>query len=114
MNRDTFQRIGKLPTGLTIAQCASRLRLSYFTARRWLLHARYRYTVARRRPRSESWKLNASMVNWSKINWTLPDAEIARQAGVSRQRINKYRNHNEKNNAISTGRRVLGTGRGNS
>jgi len=78
-----FERLGALPAGLDLRTLAQALGTPYSTARRWAFLFGYPITDLRCRggPRDK----------WDGIDWALTDSQIARQLGVSRERVRQVR-----------------------
>lgn len=68
---------------MDLAEIALRLDEPYHTVYRWAQFFRYPF------PDRRSFK--PSVVDWNKVEWELRDAEIARQLGVSRERVRQVR-----------------------
>ena len=83
--------VKKLPKGLSALQASKRLRQNYATTRYWLIKRGYHRKDGRRVPWSrERWQ-RTIIVDPSKVDWRMTDAEIARGFLVSRQRIGQLR-----------------------
>lgn len=48
-------------------------------------------TPIRKKARAKAWNDRIGVVDWGKIDWSLRDAEIARQTGRTRQRVDQAR-----------------------
>lgn len=78
------QLLKSLPSGLTQKEVATRLGLPYQTARQLIARARYRSEDGRRfRPGRKFVPENA--------DWTASNADLAREFGVSRERVRQFR-----------------------
>ena len=77
-----FQRLGAVPSGLDLSALAQALGTAYSTARRWAFLFGYPITDRRcRGPRDK----------WNSIDWKLSDSQIARNLGVTRERVRQVR-----------------------
>lgn len=90
--KDWKKLISTLPKGLTARDAARTLGKKYSTVLMWLNKLGYKY----RDGRADAWplqrRLSKTKINPKKINWSLPNIEIARNLGVSRERIRQLRN----------------------
>ncbi len=79
-----FKKFASLKPGLSLQQAAKKLRQSYTSVYRWAQMFRYDFPDLRRQGRVSD---NA----WDDVDWTLRDAEIARELEVSRERVRQVR-----------------------
>lgn len=77
-----FAKISRLPPGLDLQRASRLLREPYGAVRRWGVLFGYRFPDRRRVVSGEA---------WTKVDWTLRDAEIARQLGVTRECVRLVR-----------------------
>ena len=77
-----FDKISKLPPGLDLAEAAKSLREPYGAVRRWAVLFGYQFPDRRR---------TVSPQQWSKVDWTRRDADIARALGVTRECVRLVR-----------------------
>ncbi len=81
IRRSWFERIAALPPSLSLDELADRLQTSYPKAQRWAHFFGYAILDGRRERAAD----------WAGVDWSLRDAEIARQLGVSRERARQVR-----------------------
>ena len=77
-----FQRLEAVPSGLDLSALAQALGTAYSTARRWAFL--FGYPITDRRchgPRDK----------WNSVDWTHSDSQIARNLGVTRERVRQVR-----------------------
>jgi len=79
-----FKKFAGLKPGLSLQQAAKKLRQSYTSVYRWAQMFGYDFPDLRRQGRVSD---NA----WDDVNWSLRDAEIARELDVSRERVRQVR-----------------------
>lgn len=77
-----FAKISRLPPGLDLAKAVKMLREPYGAVRRWAVLFGYRFPDRRR---------SVSREQWGKVDWTLRDAQIARELGVTRECVRLVR-----------------------
>ncbi len=79
-------RIKSLPPDLSVSQVAKILRLSYARAHPLIRKAGYQF---------RTWYLFQKVAShqWDETDWSLSDAQIARDLGVSRERVRQVRQH---------------------
>lgn len=82
IRKQWFAKVSKLPPGLDLAQAAKMLREPYGAVRRWAVLFGYRLPDRRR---------SVSKEQWSKVDWSQRDAEIARKLGVTRECVRLVR-----------------------
>jgi hypothetical protein len=82
VRRAWFDRLRKLPPGLDADAVAQRFGSNYRAVLRWAHVFGYEFRDRRRHTAPEKW----SMVDWSQT-----DAHIARELGVSRERVRQVR-----------------------
>lgn len=79
-----------LPKGLPLRDLAVAINQKLCTARTWAIKAGYRYSDGR-----SCWATSrlraARSFNYDAIDWTLPNAELARRHGISRERVRQIR-----------------------
>lgn len=85
------RRFAAIPNGLTQAEVVKALGLPEPSVRHWIKKLGYPCKDGR-----DSWsderKSQRRKFDWSTIDWSKENVEIARQYGVSRQRIHQIRN----------------------
>lgn len=81
VRRSWFERLGSAPAGLRLEELASQLHTSYPKAQRWARFFGYPILDGRRE----------NGLDWTQVDWSLRDSEIARQSGVSRERARQVR-----------------------
>jgi hypothetical protein len=79
-----FQRFSQLKPGLDLQQVSDILHEPYATVYRWADTFAYPFPDRRRRGR-------VSTTQWDSVEWGLRDAVIARELGVSRERVRQVR-----------------------
>jgi hypothetical protein len=79
-----FQRFSQLKPGLDLQQVSDILHEPYATVYRWADTFAYPFPDRRRRGR-------VSTTQWDSVEWGLRDAVIARDLGVSRERVRQVR-----------------------
>jgi hypothetical protein len=79
-----FQRFTELKPGLDLQQVSDQLGEPYATVYRWADTFGYPFPDRRRRGR-------VSTTQWDSVEWGLRDAVIARELGVSRERVRQVR-----------------------
>lgn len=79
-----FQRFSQLKAGLDLQQVSESLAEPYATVYRWADTFGYPFPDRRRRGR-------VSTTQWDSVEWGLRDAVIARELGVSRERVRQVR-----------------------
>jgi len=77
-----FERISKLPPGLNLAQAVKVLREPYGAVRRWAVLFGYDFPDCRR---------TVSPQQWARVDWSLRDADIARNLEVTRECVRLVR-----------------------
>ena len=84
MRQIRLAQIQKLPPNLTVAQVARRLKVSVTTARAWTRKIGYvpRIEHALQKVRSEQLQ---------KVDWSMPNCQIALLLGLSRERVRQIR-----------------------
>jgi hypothetical protein len=75
-------KISRLPAGLDLQKAAKMLHEPYGAVRRWGVLFGYRFPDRRR---------TVSREQWSKVDWTRRDAQIARELGVTRECVRLVR-----------------------
>ncbi len=83
--------VEELPKGLSSLQVSRRLRKNYATTRYWLIKRGYHRKDGRCIPWSPARRKKTTVVNPIKVDWDLSDAVLAKQWGVTRQRMNQLR-----------------------
>lgn len=83
IRRRWFEKLQPLPRGLDLAEIAGRLNEPYHAVYRWAQFFRYPFPDRR--------SCKPSIVNWDTVEWTWRDADIARELGVSRERVRQVR-----------------------
>ena len=78
-----YRRIQALKPGMTLDQIAQKLRLSRTNARKWALFFGYRPIDTRFR--------GGGAEKWDRVNWYQRDTDIARELGVSSERVRQVR-----------------------
>lgn len=78
-----YRRIRALKPGMTLDQIAQKLRLSRTNARKWALFFGYRPIDTRFR--------GGGAEKWDRVNWYQRDTDIARELGVSSERVRQVR-----------------------
>lgn len=78
-----FGRLSKLPPGLGLDAIARRYRTSYRSVYHWV--SLFGYPFIDRRCRG------GPAQKWDAVDWQLSDSQIARQIGVSRERVRQIR-----------------------
>lgn len=86
------EMIAKLPPGLTVFQAAEQLGRNYNTVHRWLIRLKYPYVDGRTVWTSDRRGAVVRKIDPTRVDWSMGDSAIARQFGVSRQRVNLLRN----------------------
>lgn len=86
------ERIAGLPQGMTLSQASKLFQSPYSTIRYWLKKLEYHYDDGRSIAWDSERKRKISKVDKEKIDWTKNNAVIARELGVSRERIRQLRN----------------------
>lgn len=76
IRKEWFNRISKLSPGLELPQAAKSLRQPYAAVRRWGVLFGYKFPDRRR---------TVSKEQWNKVDWSMRDADIARDLGVTRE-----------------------------
>jgi hypothetical protein len=74
--------LSSVEPGLTLSELAERLESNYLTIQRWAAY--FSYPIKDKRFGSD--------VKWQSVNWSLRDAELARQLNLSRERVRQMRN----------------------
>ncbi|HXE52462.1 MAG TPA: hypothetical protein VN541_05570 [Tepidisphaeraceae bacterium] len=77
-----FGKISRLAPGLTVEKAARQLREPYGTVRRWGVLFGYKFPDRRR---------SVSREQWSRVDWSRRDADIARELGVTRECVRLVR-----------------------
>lgn len=91
------EAIGDLPKGLTATQAAHRLKKPYALTWRWLNHFGYDSPDTRgKHVRSKGWIKKHRRLDPAKANWKRRDVDLAKQFGVSRERVRQVRNREGK------------------
>jgi len=83
--------IQRLPPGLSLSQAARRLRRKYSATRHWLLRLDYPFTDGRQASWTPARHRRTRSFNWEQADWSKPNVLLARQHGVSRERIRQVR-----------------------
>lgn len=81
VRRIWFDRIAAAPAGLRLEELASQLHTTYPKAQRWARFFGYPILDGRRE----------KGVDWTQVDWSLRDSEIARRFDVSRERARQVR-----------------------
>jgi hypothetical protein len=81
VRRIWFDRIASAPAGLRLEELASHLQATYPKAQRWARFFGYPILDGRRE----------KGVDWTRVDWSLRDSEIARRLDVSRERARQVR-----------------------
>lgn len=81
VRKEWFERLRKLPPGLDAEALAARYRATYRAVLRWAHVFGYPIRDRRRAPQAK----------WESVDWSQPDARIARDLGVSRERVRQVR-----------------------
>ena len=79
-----YYRVRALPAGMDLGAIAAKFRVSKSNAHRWTHLFGYRLSDLRCR--------NGGVEKWNEVDWSLRDVDIARQLGVSRERVRQVRN----------------------
>jgi hypothetical protein len=79
-----FKHFAKLKPGLSLQRVSRQLKENYASVYRWAELFEYRFPDLRRSGR-------VSSSEWDKVDWSLRDADIARELGVSRERVRQVR-----------------------
>jgi len=79
-----FKRFSKLKPGLSLQRVSKKLKENYASVYRWAELFDYQFPDLRRNGR-------VSSAEWDKVDWTERDADIARELGVSRERVRQVR-----------------------
>ncbi len=79
-----FEKFSQLKPGMDLQQVSDTLREPYATVYRWADTFGYPFPDRRRRGR-------VSSAQWDEVEWGLRDAQIARDLGVSRERVRQVR-----------------------
>lgn len=80
---DWTRRFNALPPGLTAREIAQRLDCPLRTAQHWAKRMAYKLD---RTPRLSKQRKKAHQ-RWRRVDWSLPNAQIARSLRVSRQAV---------------------------
>ena len=99
-NRNWEQAIASLVASLTFQEVAKRLGVNYQVARRIINEYGYKAVDGRKFGQVENRKLEPD-----KVDWRMSNVDIARQFGVSRERVRFVRNYLGKPKIESRGRR---------
>src|SRR5258708_757959 len=84
-NRDRwYERFAALQPGLNLQEIVEQLQETYASVYRWADLFSYPFPDLRRLGR-------VAADDWERIDWQLRDAEIARDLGVSRERVRQVR-----------------------
>ena len=81
---DWFKRFSKLKPGLSLQRVSKLLKENYASVYRWAELFKYEFPDLRCHGR-------VSSAEWEKVDWTQRDADIARDLGVSRERVRQVR-----------------------
>lgn len=100
MTKSEYYReaVRSLPPGLTQKEAACRLGLPYQTARQLIERHRYRAEDGRKFRSGKKFLPDQA-------DWTASNADLARQFGVSRERVRQWRKHLGKPFVESRGRK---------
>jgi hypothetical protein len=82
IRKEWFAKISRLPAGLELQKAAKMLREPYGAVRRWGVLFGYQFPDRRR---------TVSREQWSKVDWSKRDAQIARELGVTRECVRLVR-----------------------
>lgn len=82
VRRVWFERLRKLPPGLDADAVARRFGSNYRAVLRWAHVFGYQFRDRRR---------HTDRDRWNKVDWSQTDAQIARELGVSRERVRQVR-----------------------
>ncbi|HEY2589122.1 MAG TPA: hypothetical protein VGI81_25490 [Tepidisphaeraceae bacterium] len=82
IRRNWFEKISKLSPGLDLNEAAKALREPYGAVRRWAVLFGYQFPDRRR---------TVTPQQWSKVDWSRRDADIARTLGVTRECVRLVR-----------------------
>lgn len=100
-NHNWRKLLKSIPAGLTYSEVARRLGTKYFDTREAILKYRYKAVDGRRYG-----QLRHRKFDLSRVDWKLPNVDIARQFGVSRELIRLRRRALGKPFVESRGRKV--------
>lgn len=78
-----FSRLSACPRGLSLNELARHLKEPYASVAFWAKALSYPFTPLKRGRKS--------LIDWEKIDWSLKNCEIARQLGVSGERVRQVR-----------------------
>jgi hypothetical protein len=79
-----FEKFAQLRAGMNLQQVAASLSEAYASVYRWADLFQYPFPDLRREGR-------VSTRDWQEVDWCLRDADIARQLGISRERVRQVR-----------------------
>ncbi len=79
-----FEKFSELKPGLDLQQVSDTLKEPYATVYRWADTFGYPFPDRRRRGR-------VSSAQWDQVDWGMRDAQVARELGVSRERVRQVR-----------------------
>ena len=85
------QRISTLPPRMAITQAADYLGVKFGAMRYWLKKVGYDYSDGRTYSWPESRRLKRRQFDPKTVDWRKPNVLIARETGVSRERIRQVR-----------------------
>lgn len=77
------QRLASVEPGLRLTDLAARLKQPYATVQRWAAFFGYPILDARRD--------RSARVNWGRVDWRKSNVQLARELGVSRERVRQVR-----------------------
>lgn len=87
-NKTIWQsEIAKLPAGLSIPAIARKLKKRYAVTHLWLKHYKYKFPDTRGKWSRNGHGSHCKKLDTAKVDWNMTDAAIAKQFGVSRQRV---------------------------
>ena len=89
---DWVVRFSTLPPGLSIVQIARKIGCNYNTARLWVRKLNHPFHDGRVGAWPAARRLQRAKFNPALADWSLPNVVLARNHGVSRERIRQLRN----------------------